>query len=582
LTNLFVKDLLATRILARGLFFACVCNWGIVAANDAILDLVVARQSKRVAIVDGSKYPWTSEGINQALRDACDGRNPGKVELPAQRLTGLTTTISVPSQCVLAGEGKEKTTLTVGRSFHSARGGGFLDVVGKTEVTLRDFTCDGNRGQNAELVECIGIDSSTNVLVDRVRATNGGNGLAIHSETGAAHDVTVRNSEFDRNGADLPSANGGGIGIVPGARMGSDLSNIVIGPNNRIHDNNQGLFLGNSAGATVRAEGVKIVGNVVYSNADDGINITSSGNQSGGLIVGVRVEGNESYCNGWAGRDKGPGGLGFSANCIPGFLQKGTDPSSSGVGIDIIGNLTKQAVVARNRTHDNLFDGISNDASLMEKVDTLDTVVTCTTCSVSGTNTFDPNWKVNQPVIIGTKYYLLRSVSNTCTPACTLTLASSAGTQKGAQFYGPSTVNNTFTNNETYNNATGIYNQMADGDHFLMNVARHNNLAGFYTNGGSFNTYEGDRAVSNSQNHRAANQGFSVNGGMKNAYINIAADDPTDPPTQHYGIALDANTHDTVIESDKLVGRGGGQPVNNLGKGLVLRPSKQVKKTTSQ
>jgi hypothetical protein len=64
-----------TRFLSGAAVLVCACGWVILSANDAMLG-GGASQVTQVTIVGGAKYAWTSEGINRALRDACDGEHP--------------------------------------------------------------------------------------------------------------------------------------------------------------------------------------------------------------------------------------------------------------------------------------------------------------------------------------------------------------------------------------------------------------------------------------------------------------------------------------------------------------------------
>src|SRR5260370_1065882 len=127
---------------------------------------------------------------------------------------------------------------------------------------------------------------------------------------------------LERCGVPLPSADGGGICISPGA---SPLSHVRVA-DSRIHDNNQGISLFNSSVPGNNVTDVSFIHNSVYSNANDGINVTSSGHPTGGSIIGLHVEDNETYCNGWTPNPPGgPGRMGFSPKGAPRVFQTGPD-----------------------------------------------------------------------------------------------------------------------------------------------------------------------------------------------------------------------------------------------------------------
>jgi len=512
--------------------------------------------SSQSAGAQGAAAAATSAAAKvQAAIDArCDGIHPGAVLLPPGILQ-LDATLHIPSECSVAG-GTSETTLRATENFAPRAPNALVSIAGKKDATLQNLTLDGNRPANKNNFDLLRIDNSTGIAVQHVHGQTSANGIAILN---ASSDVKIENSEVERCGLPLPSADGGGVGISPGA---SAISRVQI-TNSRIHDNNQCIALFNSAEPGKNVTEVTFAHNSVYSNANDGINVTSSGHPSGGSIIGLRVVDNETYCNGWTEKPKGgPGGLGFSRSCKPGFFQRGAD-SSSGVGIDIIGNLTVRSTVASNRTHDNLFDGISNDASLMVNVSTDGNTVH----RLSGPP-FNPKWQPNQPVIIKGKYYHIVAVSP---DGSALTVSSAIGANEKALLYGPSVVNNSFAHNISSNNATGIFNQMADGDEYTGNQAIQNALAGFYTNGGSQNTYQDDVASENGQNHTRANQGFAINEGVNNRFYRIQSRDRGARPTQEYGLAVSAGARNTVIESSRLSGAGRGKPVNNLAPSTVYR-----------
>src|ERR1700730_3626533 len=378
--------------------------------NDAFTGNNTFPKINSVALVDGTKYSLTAAGINQALTDACDGRKPGKVELPMGTIT-ISAAIAPPSNCAIEGHGAKNSILQADIRLNAP----VILVSGKTRVTLSNFGSDGNRSANSNVFDCFQITNSTDTTIDRVRGANCiSNGVAILY---ASSKITVQRSEFDRDGFALPSSNGGGIGISPGS---SAMSNIKIVLND-VHDNNQGIAAFNGSNSANNLDGLLIAENVIKSNATDGVNITSSGNQSGGKILAPRITGNESGCTGCPAN-----GTGFSSRCAPGFLQSGSDPSPTGVGLDLIGALTIKGTVSANRAHDNVFDGFSNDAHLLTIVNTSGTAVTW----VSGPK-FNTSWKARQPIGIKNAIYLL---SGPPVDDSHLTFLSRAGTQTDVQF----------------------------------------------------------------------------------------------------------------------------------------------------
>jgi hypothetical protein len=473
----------------------------------------------RVIDVDGTVYPLTSAGINQALQDAC-GARVGVVFLPSAVVSGLDGTIYVPSNCTLLGRDAHDSILQA----KSGLGSPLILVDQRTNVVLRGFTADANRND----IDAIRISNSSSVHVSDVRGTNAGlgTGLAILY---ASSDISIEESEFDRSGASLPAAAGGGIGVSPGALA---MRRIRIA-RNRVHDNNQGISIFNSSDATQEMADVDVLQNTVYNNANDGIQALSQRNPDGGVLT-IRIIENESYCNGWP-----ENGVSFSPNCRVTFsLQSGPITSYTGVGINVSGPMTKHCLVARNKTHDNVYDGILNDARFTS--DASQTVVETkgTTVSVSSGHPFDIGWRSGQPVLINGTAFLIAWIDG----PKSLTLVTSAGDQTNAVFWGSLLAQNRFVANETYDNGVttpkdgalgaGIYNQNGDGNIFVNNVAIRNNVGGIVCNAYSFKSYNGDRAFDNYRDSTQGNAGFVSQASFGNSYVDVSAYDTVPQPTR--------------------------------------------------
>jgi hypothetical protein len=503
----------------------------------------------------GAATASAASKVQAAIDERCDGIHPGEVSLPSGILH-LDAPLRIPSECSVSGDASLETTLRATENFAPRAPDALVSIATKKDVVIQNVTLDGNHPANKNNFDLLQINGAASIAVHHVHGRNSANGITVLN---ASNHVSISDSEIERCGLPLPSASGSGVGISPGVSAISGVSVI----RSRIHDNNQGIALFNSDIPGKNVTDVLFAHNFVYSNADDGINVTSGGRPTGGSIVGLHVEDNETYCNGWTTDPRGgPGGLGFPPNCKPGFFQHGPE-SSSGVGIDIIGPLTVNAVVRDNRTHDNLFDGISNDGSLMVTVSAKGKTVH----RLSGPP-FNPQWKPGQSVIINGTHYHIESLDQT---GSTLVVSASVPATASALLYGPTVVGNSFLRNISINNATGLYNQMADGNSYGGNVAIHNALSGLIVNGGSFNTYRNDRASQNAQNHAKSNQGFTVDEGIGNRFIGIQADDNAARPTQIYGIGISAGARDTLVESGRLSGAGDGAPIHNLANSTIVR-----------
>ena len=333
-----------------------------------------------VVYVDGSTYPMTNAGFLAALTAACNGTIPGKLVMPpAVTAVSLTASLTIPSNCYIQGPGKNLLTLQAPSGLTTQL---FL-ISGVSNVTLDGFTMDGTGDVNS--VDGVVVTGSSNVTLSNLLISNwAANGLAI--QTGNTN-VSVLNSEISRTGPALP-------GLGTGILMGGGINSHIRIVNTSVHDGNLGIVIFNGSGGSALTEDIEIEGSRIYANANDGIQVFAN-TALGGYIRGVRVENSEVYCNGWPAS-----GSGFSAGCTAGYRQNGSTGSSSGVGVDLIGNLIQQPVVVGNKLHDNFFDGFSIGTLASATVTVSGATVTCTNCG-SSAPLFNVGWKPNTFVSVG-------------------------------------------------------------------------------------------------------------------------------------------------------------------------------------
>lgn len=507
--------------------------------------------------VDGVKYPATQAGISAALVAACTGAIPGKVVLPLGTVS-INGQITVSSaNCTVEGSGRFASVIQ--ESGNSAP----LAVGPVSHVRLINFGVDGGRsdngGSNSSSFDCIDVGSNAaDVLLDGVRASNCRNqGIIVAS---GDKDVTIQNSETDHDGnGSLASPGTGGITIAAGS---GTMSRILVGPNNRIHDNNGGVIVTNSSVAADVSSDISVFENLVYANGNDGILATATFG-SGGPILNFSAKGNRVFCNGWPAN-----GTGFSSACTAGFLQTGSSSSPQGVAVDLITNgdkLVLYPIVSGNSLHDNVFEGVAVTSNVTGTV----TVSGGTTVTQTFGSTFNTNWKAGQTISIETVLYKIASVDS----ATTLTLATSAtnGVSQGVNL--PTYFWASVVGNEIYGNGSnvespidgpGIYCQLADGNSFGQNVVRLNNLEGLELYGCSFTTSIGDKSYSNDTGATAGrNDGFAVYGGLADQFLGDVADDPVASPTQTIGLKIDANSTNTLVDTKSLY--GSSSPVSDSG-----------------
>jgi|ERR1700722_87358 len=508
-----------------------------------------------VVHVDGNKYPFTSAGIQAAIKAACTGNVPGKVMLPAESITSISDRIRVSeSNCTIEGRGKNASTLQASSTFPS---GGIL-VVGGSHVNLLNFGVDGFRSSgNTKEVDCIDIGSnSTNTRVEGVRAHDCLNqGLVI---AGGDGDIVVTKSEFDRNGSgNISSTATGGIAVSPGD---ANINAIQIGPGNLVHDNNQGIRVANPTSATKIVSGVHVIENEVFSNANDAIAFLGT-TAGGGQISHFSATGNHVYCNGymasgWAVR---------FPQCKAGLLQGGSINSGGGVGIDVIQNsdeLTVYGLISGNRCSNNTFECVALSGNYNARANVSGTSVSW----VSGPK-FNTSWKTGQTVCLGpgvrTCLYKIASVQSDTS----LTLQTRAKDGSSEIFNGPGSMYTTVTQNEVLNDGSenggpvgpGFFCQFSDHNTYKGNVAKNNYMEGFNAFDCSFTSYDGDQAIGNGVSRVSGRtSGFASWGSMGNSYSNILSEDRGGSPTQEVGLQLDSNTSETKVVESQLSGSKSG------------------------
>jgi hypothetical protein len=236
--------------------------------------------------------------------------------------------------------------------------------------------------------------------------------------------------------------------------------------------------------------------------------------------------------------------------------------SSSGVGIDVIGPTTTRVSIIRNRTHDNVIDGISIDGGIY----TTYVNVSGEAVTWSSGPKFNTEWITNEIIKINGVNYNIASVKSTTSMNLT---ASVTDNLLNVQMYAATTTYDSISRNFAYNNGSGtigagFYNSAASGNSYSGNVARLNNEQGFACAQGDFNSYSGDQAYSNDRDSSRVNQGFLV-ACNNTALLKVITSDHTASPTQVYGVYIGGNSYNTLVESPSLQGAGGGSPLNDLG-----------------
>jgi hypothetical protein len=474
--------------------------------------------------------------IQLAITAACNGTVPGSVVLPAGTVI-IASTITIPSNCNLSGQGSGQSLLQAAKTFFSP----MITFSSASHVRLANFAVDGNRSANSHVFDGIDIFGSDIVLDGMTVANFRNNGVLVFANS--SH-VTIQNSEIFNNGPTSPAIQGPS-GIIVAGGAASEVSVLK----NSIHDNSTGVQVVNSVTPGQDVSGVLIANNRIYSNANDAILITTT-SLTGGNIVGVRVENNRIYCNGWPAN-----GVAFSPRCVPGIMQSGALASQGGVGVDLIQQGSASLVrplITGNVIHDNAFEGVSPTTNICPIVNTSRRTVTW----VSGP-TFNKSWHAGQNITILGRPYTIASVTSTTSLQTTKTLPTQTGV--GSNF--PGYMGAVISNNDVSLSGQGVvgpcfYNQFSDGNKYFNNVATKCNLSGFENFYSSFLTYTGDKAYSNNLARSPGhNAGFTNFGGYATTYSAITTDDVVANPTQSIGVKLDSVSSNTVIHSQSIHAR---------------------------
>ena len=514
---------------------------------------------------DGTNYPFTIQGIKNAVAAACNGKIPGKVVLlpaPAGPKLAITEGFSPPSGCTISGPGKDRLVLQAAVGF---KGKALITLSGVSHVRLEGFGVDGSLVTG---IDGIDLDNTpTDIVIQNVYACNflpthvGGNAIGVSS---GGTDITIQDSEICGSGSSISAPAGSGLSLSPG--VSSSLTHVKV-LRNRVHDNTNGIILSPGTSTSALVEDVVFAENTIYANGDDGIAVFGF-KYPHGPMRGIRAENNEAYCNGW------PGAVGgFSSNCTAGRLQIGDRASATGVGIDINSSAVVRPVVVGNNTHDNVYDGIAVTNQLIAKVNTKGKALTCPDCGTS----YPPlnvGWQSGQWVSINGAYYQISA----CASATACTLRTSAGVQTNKGFLGPSSVNGTIAGNVSNHNGnpccggTGIYTYFSDGNAVTGNTASFNAMAGISAWDSSFNTFTNNTAISNNQSNKRGNHGgFLVNLGLNDSFAGNVAEDRAGAGSkfQSYGLVIGENTTNTYVESSGLTGPNGS--VADYGTGTRIR-----------
>ena len=529
-----------------------------VSLNASVTDTMGCKNFQKIRCVDPTNIVgWTGSTVDAWLSAAqTDLAGAGIIQLAPGNYTYAGTFLPASNVSVI-GPGRAKATLIASNANTMAP----FSISGVTNVTLRGFTVDGKRSANASTFDGVYISNSTNVVVDALQVSNfNHHGVIV---VGNSSQITIQRCDIQKNGSATVTATGtAGIAVAPGCAF--SISHVRIGPDNSIHDNNAGVQVSNSSSSAHNVEDVSVFDSALYANVNDAI-LATSNVPSGGKIVGFRAENNEVYCNGWPAN-----GTGFSANCAAGFLQSGPTSSGNGVGVDLIQNgdrLLIQPTVSGNNIHDNVFEGIATATQAFSMVSTNGTAVTWT----AGTSVFNTNWRAGQIVLINNVAFKIAAVSS----GTALTLQTSAGTQTGVGFAGPSFMWASIVENQLVHNGNsllgvgpGIYCQLSDGNTYASNVAISNNFEGIELFDCSFASVSGDRAFSNNTSSTyGRGNGFASYGGFGNTFWGVVTDELVMSPRQTIGIMLDANSANNLVFSTSLFGSGAA--LNNMGTGNI-------------
>jgi hypothetical protein len=484
--------------------------------------------------------------LQLAVDAACDGTTPGTLILPKGTIT-IKAELLIRGSCTISGQDSSASIIQASADLISPD----MAIQSVSNVTIKGVQINGNRSANAFNVDCIDIVDSKAVVFDSTTVTNcNHDGILI---TGSSSQITVINSEISNCGPMDPGIQGQAGILVGIISSGSAVSRVTL-KNNRIHDNNTGFSITNTEKPGLDMTDFVVAGNRIFSNANDGILITTA-HISGGNISKVSVENNEIYCNGWPAD-----GVEFSPRCTTGLQQKGHKPSQGGVGVDLIQSGSARLVrpiVEGNTIHDNVFEGVAStttgDANTMPRANIAGKSVTW----ISGPLKFD-DLSAGQYVLIEGKMYAIASVTN----SKFLLLQTSAGNLVDASiaipaFMGASIRNNTVSDSGNGSRMVGpcFYNQLADGNTYSGNTANRCALEGFEDYMSNSLSYTGDKAYGNGRSKAPGRTaGFAAFGCSGITYRGIETNDTANPPTQTIGVLLDSTVAHVSIQSQRLYG----------------------------
>jgi hypothetical protein len=475
--------------------------------------------------------------VNAALADTSSGGTvqiaPGSYSLSTQIV--LTSNSSV--EC-----SPNTSTLTASASLNSSP----ILASGINHFRIAGCSIDGNRSGNSNQFKLITVSGSSygEIVGNRFQNNQGG---GIYLTSGNSH-ILIRDNDVGNYGQVLPASIGNeGIALQP--TVGGLGNSQVEVARNRVHDGNLGIAVYTSNLSPNISADILIARNRVYSIANDGILIFSS-NGTGAKLKGLRIESNETYCNGWPAN-----GTGFSSNCTAGLLQTGSTASSSGVGIDLNGDaLIDQPLVIGNHSHDNFFEGIDAMAQSFTTVNCTNAVNSV--CTATAGDPFDTSWSVNQVVSINGTNHTLLSVTSTTQ----LTLTSNTGAFTGMQLAAPNYMRGMLVGNVGYNNGSGNsgtsgsgFSDSAIGNAWIGNVSYNNMAYGFIDQWSSCVTHSGDKAYNNSRRGApGGNTGFLSQDASNASYLNITAYDSQASPTQTIDVFLSGFSTNNYVESTNI------------------------------
>jgi hypothetical protein len=482
--------------------------------------------------------------LQSAINAACNGTIPGTLILPNGTVT-IKAELLIPANCTILGQGSARSVIEASPELISPD----MAIQSVSNVILRGLQINGNRRSNPANVDCVDVVNAKNVVLDSVAIVDcNHDGILI---TGSSSQITVRDSDIANCGPMKADVLGQAAILVGMLFPGSAVSGVTL-KGNTIHDSITGFSITNTDKPGLDMTDFTVSGNRIYSNANDGILITTP-HMTGGNITHVLIEKNEIYCNGWPAN-----GTEFSPKCTPGLQQKGSIQSQGGVGVDLIQSGSARVVrptVDGNTIHDNVFEGVAptttGDAETMPIVNIAGKTVTW----ISGPVQFN-YLSAGQYVMIGGKIYGIASVTN----PKSFNLQVSLGTLVGVSIAIPAYMGAIIRNNTVSDSGNGsrvvgpcFYNQLADGNAYSGNTATRCALGGYENFVSNFLSYNGDKAYSNGKSKIPGHDaGFAASGSYGTSYVGISTGDVSNSPTQTYGVLLSATVAKTSIQSQAL------------------------------